>query len=49
MKSINLAQSAQELLKWAEYERYKRELLNQRLSPQEYEAAIYKLCRKLKI
>jgi len=35
--------------RWEEYERRKRELLSQRLSPQEYETAIRRLCKELRI
>ena len=37
------------LNKWAEYERRKRLLQAQDLTPDEYERAIVKLCRELKI
>ena len=34
---------------WAEYERRKRLLQAKNLTPEEYERAIVKLCRELKI
>jgi len=37
------------LNKWTEYERRKRLLQAQDLTPEEYERAIMKLCRELKI